>query len=166
MASLCLACASSLPVKSTIFYTPCCKSPICPNCIESNPRLARYNPCLQCLGGVSLVSTAFKTGVSAKNIDGAVRDEDTYVIGDDDDDEVLEDEANANEDEQREPQTLTAEPAGPARYYIKPNDTLRGIALRFAVEARFPARTSKFLHLTAHLRDGHSVFSTNCPQQH
>ncbi|KAJ7773159.1 hypothetical protein B0H16DRAFT_1233858, partial [Mycena metata] len=98
---LCLACSSSLPPKPTepIFTTRCCTRPICPSCISANPRLARYDPCLACLGGVGVVgaATASSSGSwnatlvqqSSRNVDGAVRDEDTFVLvnGDEDDEE-------------------------------------------------------------------------------
>ncbi|KAF5326832.1 hypothetical protein D9619_004189 [Psilocybe cf. subviscida] len=112
---LCLACSSSLPpIKhssgpsssisktdpNAIFTTNCCQRPICPACIKANPRLARYDPCLACLGGVSVVGSRSASGglLSPKamksptgvpdtnyNLDGAVRDEDTFVLGDDED---------------------------------------------------------------------------------
>ncbi|KAJ7940760.1 hypothetical protein B0H13DRAFT_1585505 [Mycena leptocephala] len=89
---LCLACSSSLPPKSTehVFTTLCCSRPICPLCIAANPRLARYNPCLACLGGVGVVGAGASTSAlkqsapTSRNVDGAVRDEDTFVLGDDD----------------------------------------------------------------------------------
>src|SRR5258708_3037122 len=114
-APLCLACSSSLPprlwkrttqpgvqsVQTTpsssnsdsepLFLTSCCGRPICPSCLTSNPRLARYNPCLACLGGVGAVGTK-KLQLQgqhpvASNVDGAVRDEDVFVVGDEDEDE-------------------------------------------------------------------------------
>ena len=105
--TLCLACSSSLPplkvsASHSIHITSCCQRPICPSCITANPRLARYNPCLACLGGVGAVASklslvtppvsgARSPGLALNsnsnlNIDGAVRDEDTFVLGDDDDD--------------------------------------------------------------------------------
>jgi hypothetical protein len=124
-ATLCLACSSSLPPRlwkqvqqgaqrngsggstssasgssEQLFLTRCCGRPICPSCLTSNPRLARYNPCLACLGGVGAVDSGKGRGslvgrepyhVAASNVDGAVRDEDVFVVGDeDDDDEVRE----------------------------------------------------------------------------
>lgn len=157
---LCLACSSSLPataakiISEKVFTTQCCHKSICAKCISQNPRLARYNPCLACLGGVGVIAAgAGKGKVEAANIDGAVRDEDTFILGDD-------------EDEQEEaPPAYPADPAetssvdgsttrlmepsetimdapesstsgGPARYYIKRSDTLQGIALRFGVNVR------------------------------
>src|SRR6202042_2257232 len=89
--TLCLACSSSLPPSksSQIFTTNCCNRPICPACLSSNPRLARYDPCLACLGGVGAIFAGNSKGkqISGQNInvDGAVRDEDTFVLGDDED---------------------------------------------------------------------------------
>ncbi|KAJ3490012.1 hypothetical protein NLJ89_g11475 [Agrocybe chaxingu] len=105
-ATLCLACACSLPplkagsTDSKIHITECCQSPICPSCISKNPRLARYNPCLSCLGGVGVVASGSGSGAAASmktsmsprtNIDGAVRHEDTFVLGDDEDEDEEED---------------------------------------------------------------------------
>ena len=72
-----------------LFLTRCCGRPICPSCLTSNPRLARYNPCLACLGGVGAVGTKKLQGqqyLTASNVDGAVRDEDVFVLGDEDED--------------------------------------------------------------------------------
>ncbi|KAI0649284.1 hypothetical protein C8Q79DRAFT_903898 [Trametes meyenii] len=94
--SLCLACSSSLPARrsdATIFHTQCCSRPICPNCVSANPRLTRYNPCLRCLAGVNAVKPSINRSVLGSetttlvNIDGSVRDEDTFVIEDEDDSE-------------------------------------------------------------------------------
>ncbi|KAJ3537552.1 hypothetical protein NM688_g6670 [Phlebia brevispora] len=111
--TLCLACSSSLPPRrvhpsasssklssseSDVFLTPCCKRPICPKCLASNPRLARYNPCLHCLGGVAVVgvrtSSSFQNSTKAdisapQNIDGGMHDQDVFILGDEDDDEYL-----------------------------------------------------------------------------
>jgi hypothetical protein len=89
--TLCLACSCSLPRSNDgIFITACCARPICPTCLSSNPRLARYNPCLACLGGVGAVSSKGKKwdeALSSSNVDGAVRDEDTFMVGDDEDED-------------------------------------------------------------------------------
>ncbi|KAI0064740.1 hypothetical protein BV25DRAFT_1822488 [Artomyces pyxidatus] len=87
---LCLACSSSLPprlLREQLFLTRCCNRPICPSCLAKNPRLARYDPCLVCLGGVNAVG-ARRSGTSrddVPNVDGAVRDADLFVLGDDED---------------------------------------------------------------------------------
>ncbi|KAF9560471.1 hypothetical protein CPC08DRAFT_665341 [Agrocybe pediades] len=190
--TLCLACSSSLPpvrqISSDelrkIHITKCCQRPICPSCIAVNPRLSRYDPCLACLGGVDLVASGSRTPsrmdgfVSPKgkgsmsptaalgiaNIDGSLRDEDTFVLGEDEEDE----------DDGREPDVPpppyvplatssensgpldaamigdnvpqeTAEPhrlpsvaesnrTAPYKYYLNRQDTLQGIALRFGVD--------------------------------
>jgi hypothetical protein len=100
--ALCSACSSSLlPSQAkNAFTTPCCNRPICPKCVNANPRLARYNPCLSCLGGVSAVNTKIAARAICPlsshqpertstdlNIDGSVRDSDLFVLGDDDEDE-------------------------------------------------------------------------------
>lgn len=173
--ALCLACSSSLPrVKSAsrenIFTTSCCRRPICPACLQSNPRLARYNPCLACLGGVGAVGGGIREGLpgllESRNVDGAVRDEDTFVLGDDEDDSADETESpsppayptpslstSAHTEEtttsQRSSPSLTnsgeqmAPPiteqlnhTGPLQYDLKPGDTIQGLALRFGVNVR------------------------------
>ncbi|VDB84760.1 unnamed protein product [Peniophora sp. CBMAI 1063] len=96
--TLCLACSSSLPPRlltqtavgkhsSELFLTKCCARPICPTCLARNPRLARYDPCLACLGGVRAVGSGQSSTDAPRNIDAAIRDEDVYAIGDDDDEE-------------------------------------------------------------------------------
>ncbi|KAI0806287.1 hypothetical protein BC629DRAFT_1590683 [Irpex lacteus] len=116
--SLCLACSSSLPPSRRlskdplrgIFITTCCTRPICPSCLASNPRLARYNPCLQCLAGVNIVtarSAAHKplnpglTSHARVNVDGGVHDEDVFALGDDEDDSD-DDENHSEQHEQRD----------------------------------------------------------------
>ena len=122
MATLCLACSSSLPPRlwkqvqqrkrdnssgdasttgsgssELLFLTRCCGRPICPSCLTSNPRLARYDPCLACLGGIGAIESGKPRGSLvgreshhvASNIDGAVRDEDVFVVGDEDEDEEV-----------------------------------------------------------------------------
>jgi hypothetical protein len=82
-------------------------------------------------------------------MDGGVKDEDVYAVGDDEDDD---------EDELEGPSTLDAsgsrvpaeprandvlleemapetdDPTAPIQYHIKRSDTLRGIALRFGLD--------------------------------
>ena len=108
--TLCLACSSSLPPNvddSELFITKCCERPICPRCLESNPRLARYNPCLACLAAVGVIQASSSTrngtgrkpgadrsGVqSAKveNLDGGVKDQDLFALVDGDEDSDEED---------------------------------------------------------------------------
>ncbi|TDL25492.1 hypothetical protein BD410DRAFT_784482 [Rickenella mellea] len=192
--ALCLACSSSLPPKSHLpsssssgsssnatYITPCCERPICPACLRSNPRLARYNPCLACLGGVGAVTGRNASGIGKVggqkgdlkkrderergdnvNVDGAVRDEDVFVLGDDDedggDDFGGEGEERASLslrtpppeyssatqlDDQvpQTPQPPSPEPVPepvpmPSKYYLQKGDTLLGIGLRFGVDHR------------------------------
>ncbi|KAL5526075.1 hypothetical protein ACEPAG_7413 [Sanghuangporus baumii] len=88
------------------FHTQCCNRPICSACLASNPRLARYVPCLACLGGVHAVagpsgsaSSSLKHPLSSSqklkqdkdlgldtNLNGALRDRDVFVLGDDEED--------------------------------------------------------------------------------
>ncbi|KAL5526898.1 hypothetical protein ACEPAF_8625 [Sanghuangporus sanghuang] len=90
----------------SIFRTQCCNRPICSACLASNPRLARYVPCLACLGGVHAVagpsgpsSSSLKHSISSSqklkqdkdleldmNLNGALRDRDVFVLGDDEED--------------------------------------------------------------------------------
>ncbi|KAL1733886.1 hypothetical protein EV714DRAFT_246158 [Schizophyllum commune] len=166
--NLCLACSSSLPPKSyeSVFHTKCCRRPICPSCLSSNPRLARYDPCLACLSGVGVVghsgAAAQSSTLSAPvNIDGGLKDEDTFVLGSDDDDD--EDDSDARDpppayeqvepapssaiialktapshaqDAQPDPPDVQHEVDGPLKYYLKRGDTLQGICFKFAVDVR------------------------------
>ena len=105
---LCLACSSSLPPNvgdSELFVTKCCGRPICPRCLETNPRLARYNPCLACLAGVGVIqansSTRNRPGAQSvrdENLDGGVKDRDLFVLADDDDDDE-DDDLSTDEEE-------------------------------------------------------------------
>ncbi|KAJ6577155.1 hypothetical protein B0H19DRAFT_1207732 [Mycena capillaripes] len=139
--NLCLACSSSLPPKFSekIFTTPCCSRPICPPCIAANSRLARYNPCLACLGGVGVVGAGASTNsfrqpeTTSRNVDGAVRDEDTFVVGDDDDEEM--EPSDPSPQSPAVPASAIESSAPPSKYYIKRGDTLQGIALRFGLDA-------------------------------
>lgn len=45
-----------------------------------------YNPCLSCLGGVGVVSSAFTRDIRTAN-NNTMRDEDVFILGDDEDDE-------------------------------------------------------------------------------
>jgi len=51
--------------------------------------LARYDPCLACFGGVGAVGSERVWGQHhvESNVDGAVRDEDVFVVGDEDEEE-------------------------------------------------------------------------------
>ncbi|KAI0768080.1 hypothetical protein BD413DRAFT_452104, partial [Trametes elegans] len=169
--SLCLACSSSLPprkVDINVYHTPCCSRPICPNCVSTNPRLTRYNPCLRCLAGVDAVnskpsSSAGDYGPTA-NIDGSIRDEDIFVLEDDDqsDLEVIQENDSAipiqtgpssstpetspcNVDDEggstRSPSQAEKSTSGiPFKYFIRPQDTLVGISLKLGIDGRLLCR--------------------------
>ena len=113
--TLCLACSSSLPPNvedSELFMTNCCGRPICPRCLETNPRLARYNPCLACLAGVGVIqassSATNRTGRKpgsdgsgaqsqrVENLDGGVRDQDLFVLADGDEDSDSDDDMSVD----------------------------------------------------------------------
>jgi hypothetical protein len=112
----------------------------------------RYNPCLACLEGVDVIVSRSQSRTSlleVRNVDGAVRDEETFVLGDDDDasDEETEEivvsspsPPYSSEDIElpksvnvQEKEEIT-HPATLLKYYVARNDTLRGIALRLGVE--------------------------------
>lgn len=148
--SLCLACSSSLPPRShePFFTTQCCNKPICASCISNNPRLARYNPCLACLGGVEAIGSRSSGGKQLVppekvNIDGAVRDEDTFILGDDEDSEeegpppYLEQTSTSSSSSQAvgSPPDISEVTVSdtPHKYHIRQGDSLHGIALRFGV---------------------------------
>ena|SRR6266403_1451771 len=181
-APLCLACSSSLPPRlwkrttqqgaqsrqtssgdrdsELLFLTRCCGRPICPSCLTSNPRLVRYDPCLACLGGVGAIGTKNLQGQHpvASNVDGAVRDEDVFVVGDEDEDvDAVTDDGETTKvpgvaipssegvrppglDVRERPYTDANKPdsnndqGSPGRYYIRPDDTLLGISLRLGVD--------------------------------
>ncbi|KAL4254631.1 LysM domain-containing protein [Pleurotus pulmonarius] len=165
--ALCLACSSSLPPRShahEVFVTPCCGRPICPTCLKSNPRLARYDPCLACLGGVDAVASS--RSQRPNNITGAVRDEDTYVIGEDDEDPdsdpssdgrrstpppVYQAEASENDIDFEVATSVIKD----SLYHIKHGDTLQGIAFRLGIDARELCRLNKLppstMNTTPHL---------------
>ena len=94
-----------------------------------------------------------------KNVDGAVRDEDTFVLGDDDDENDEQESANedqvpvsaepvavANDSQESQPATQglaghpethsTTAPPRRAQYHIKSGDTLQGIIFKFGVNVR------------------------------
>ena len=141
---------------SELFLTLCCGRPICPSCVTSNPRLVRYNPCLACLGGVGAVGSEKVTvlrgehQVASSNVDGAVRDEDVFIVGDEDEDEASEThDGEAGEASGRIPPPsevveppkpdISVRPAGDSnidhgRYYIRSDDTLLGISLRLGID--------------------------------
>ncbi|WWC93128.1 uncharacterized protein L201_008095 [Kwoniella dendrophila CBS 6074] len=110
----CQTCSSELTIQNQkiSFITPCCSTLICNNCINKNPRLKEYIPCLRCgdprtseLKGSSSYNIKRNTNrnnqsqsndTSSRDIIGS-QGEIVFEIGDsdddddDDDDEVQED---------------------------------------------------------------------------
>lgn len=118
--TLCLACSSSLPPNvddSELFITKCCERPICPRCLETNPRLARYNPCLACLAAVGVIQASSFSGnrpgrkpgagdsgvrsVKVENLDGGVKDRDLFALGDGDEESDEDDDTSVDGEEGR-----------------------------------------------------------------
>jgi hypothetical protein len=125
----------------------------------------RYNPCLACLGGVGAVRAEKvlrgQHQVAASNVDGAVRDEDVFIVGDEDEDEASEmhdgqaaktpggiqppsevvkpltpdisvkPSADPNQSDSTGPDS---DQGSPGRYFIRPDDTLLGISLRLGID--------------------------------
>jgi hypothetical protein len=147
--------------------------------------LARYNPCLACLGGVGAVGTEKLQGQHpvASNVDGAVRDEDVFVVGEEDEDEdvaskiydgetvrapgsdsspsegaplqrdIRDNRPRTDLDKPDEPTDST-----PGRYYIRPDDTLLGISLRLGVDVSATTSPSPFIwNALLRIRAEHSV---------
>jgi len=93
---LCLACASTLPEKGldSNFLTPCCRRPICERCVDKNPRLKEYDPCLACLTGVEVAksrkeSSRFdKKAYKTPETRDREREESQFVLGDDDEEDT------------------------------------------------------------------------------
>jgi hypothetical protein len=156
---LCLACSQSLSEKSLDLYfcTPCCGRLICDRCLSKNARLRRYNPCLSCLGGVGLVqNTSGDRGDRNKEAiqHGRDNEAETFVLGDSDDEDIRA--SNPIQSEAVRPRSppLVAsesqelEHSNPSNralpqsstYYIKPRDTVTGIALKYGVDV------SKLMH--------------------
>ncbi|KAI5119327.1 hypothetical protein M0805_000557 [Coniferiporia weirii] len=136
-AALCLACSGC--VVAHAFVTPCCARPICAPCLHSNPRLARYNPCLACA-----------RRPDAANADGALRDADMFVVGDEEDEDQEDDDGELNAgsrprpasreaaDQRADPPApppATSAGSAPRTHRVQKGDTLRGLALRYAVDA-------------------------------
>jgi len=135
----------------------------------------RYNPCLACLGGLGAVSSEKvlhgKLQVPS-NLDGAVRDEDVFVVGDEDEVEDEASEMHGGEAakavgevpppfEVAQPQKpdISLEHRGdsipsdkvpdsnqgsPGRYHIRPDDTLLGISLRLGIDVSTTYKSSSF----------------------
>ncbi|KAH8117689.1 hypothetical protein DFH11DRAFT_1807627 [Phellopilus nigrolimitatus] len=149
--ALCLACSGCIPAREqpTAFRTRCCARPICAACAAANPRLLRYDPCLACLAGVRAVAAAAQGRArpqTTTNIDGALRDADVFVLGDDDDDDEVRGAADAGaprtpppayrETDAPAPPAPDAPAERPGTHRIQREDTLRGLALKYAVDGR------------------------------
>ncbi|KAL5634983.1 hypothetical protein ACGC1H_002874 [Rhizoctonia solani] len=150
---LCLACSQELSVKSldSCFRTSCCARYICERCLSKNARLRRYNPCLSCLGGVGLVQSTGGDRVIGNQPfvqHGRDNEAETFILGDSEDEDDSE-----SPSKRIEPDTADARPPTPPKlsetsstlnpalpqlstYYIKPRDTVTGIALKHGVDPR------------------------------
>ncbi|KAI0711891.1 hypothetical protein C8T65DRAFT_708031 [Cerioporus squamosus] len=186
--SLCLACSASIPPRTEdikVFHTPCCSKPICPTCTAANPRLTRYNPCLLCLAGVGAVNSGSPSSIGGAvaartNIDGSVRDEDIFVVEDEDEDSDLDTEdglspraetvgrdsqgqdsrseaveQNPLSTSRQADQPLQDGRSMPSKYFIRPDDTLVGISLKLGIDGRMLCRLNNLpastLRTTPHL---------------
>ncbi len=157
---LCIGCANSISATSSaeLSTTPCCNRKICSRCDATNPRLKTYNPCLSCFRAVDVVTSAPETNKKALKV-GDVDPDEVFVVGGDDEDD--DDQAPPPTYNELESATQVAE-AGFAsanilapevqasgtesgagaqaaaysnsEYWIKPKDTLSGIALRYGVD--------------------------------
>jgi hypothetical protein len=123
----------------------------------------RYNPCIACLGGLGAirsVKASHGTHQVPSNVDGAVRDEDVFVIGDEDEDEASEmhDREAAKAAGGIPPSSEVAlapksdiglehradsipydkapdsDQGSPGRYDIRPDDTLLGISFSLGID--------------------------------
>lgn len=176
---LCLACSSSILSKDQgLHITNCCNQVICNACIQANPRLATYDPCLACLGGVGATrgkTKLLKDAGSSSSHSHAIKINDgetMFALGDDSDEDTEEQEIRPQVDliasscsstpvayqRATDYPTNTAQlPAstllpsssdvarspphspkilGSQRFYINPQDTIHGIALRFGLNVR------------------------------
>jgi hypothetical protein len=95
-----------------------------------------------------------KTGRDDINVDGAVRDRDLFVLGDFDDEDMVDleskdpdDTVSTNEPSHQSPPAtkpptsvieaqVSSQPPVPPKYHLKRGDTLLGIAFRFKVDVR------------------------------
>lgn len=153
MSSLCIACCSTIPKSGAEAYkTSCCNKQICGPCLQANPRLRYYSPCLACCGAVQIVASSQRSAFkeySSPLTEQQKREETTFAIGEDsDDDQAGGDPLDGSSGLQEEPATAlsismapisrsnaeeSSEHTGPAKYWLHKGDTLHGIALRFKV---------------------------------
>ena len=168
---------------SELFLTQCCGRPICPSCVTSNPRLARYNPCLACLGGLGAVGSEKMLRLkhqAQSNVDGAVRDEDVFVVGDEEDEEEGTSEMREGEAAKAAgelPPSVAQPPksdmslehrvdpipsdkvpddnqGSPGRYHIRPDDTLLGISFRLGIDVSTTHKSSYFVRSCSNCASG------------
>jgi hypothetical protein len=152
MSSLCIACCSSITKSGAEAYkTSCCNKQICSPCLQANPRLRYYSPCLAC-GPVQIVASSQRStfkGYSSPLTEQQKREETTFAIGEDsDDDQAGGDPLDGSSSLQEYPATASpvsvapisrsnaeesSDHSGPAKYWLQKGDTLHGIALRFKV---------------------------------
>jgi hypothetical protein len=164
MASLCLACFSTiLEGTSDTYRTDCCNREICNSCLEKNPRLKQYNPCLVCCRGVQVVNASSRkvnsNGYNSPRTHRLKQDAAAFVIGDDDDDQETSNESNSHKEnnlvgqkpEPEPPKQMEAEDTvehRPSKYWLKKGDTLQGIALRFKLNVSAPIHTLSFITIS------------------
>ncbi|WVQ79477.1 hypothetical protein IAT38_001576 [Cryptococcus sp. DSM 104549] len=95
----CQTCSSNLPptALTAAFLPPCCGTPICAACVERNPRLREYVPCLRCGdprvgilsgGGRGIGAGGERRGTAGRDEVVGGGGEVVFEIGDDDDEEV------------------------------------------------------------------------------
>ena len=151
MTSLCVACCSTITKSgSDAYITSCCNKQICESCLQANPRLRHYSPCLACCGAVQVVQRSKLHEYTSPLIEQQKREDNTFVIGEDDDDQDSGETIDTSSGILKESKlsdlvsqmsvdaSRVEEPveghSGPAKVWLKKGDTLHGIALRFKVD--------------------------------
>jgi hypothetical protein len=158
--NLCLACSSNVTnIDSQLIHkTRCCSRIICLSCLTKYPRLSTYDPCIACLGGVEVVRSAKEANRVGLTV-GGVSVDDVYIIGDSDDEEKgipeveavepvvpsddlrtpnappvsIQDDIGSNLASTSDVDKERARRGQNTEYWIKPGDSLVGIALKFGV---------------------------------
>jgi hypothetical protein len=163
MSSLCIACCST--IRAEAYKTSCCNKQICGPCLQANPRLRYYSPCLACCGAVQIVASSQRSAFkeySSPLTEQQKREETTFAIGEDsDDDQAGGDPLDGSSCKPEEPATASpvsvapisrsnaeesSDHGGPAKYWLHKGDTLHGIALRFKVNVRIRLIGKNVLH--------------------
>ena len=153
MLSLCIACCSTIVKSNDTYKTNCCNKQICASCLQANPRLRYYSPCLACAGAVQVVASSHRSAskdYSSPLTEQRNRDESTFAIGEDSDDDQagtgpfegssdFQGQNNAVGMVYRPPDCPlqageNTERGTPAKYWLQRGDTLHGIALRFKID--------------------------------